>query len=438
VIEATLPATLPSTMAAPTTADFRAARGRLPRPVNGSLLRGFGSNNAGLDWVADPGTAFHAVFDGVVTRAGYVRGFGQMVMIQHGSYSTLYARANGLRVVVDQVVKAGDVLGTVGTTGLAEEGAPLRLGDLLAFTGSRATGARIRQQESGLEVGIGVSGHVEPCGLWVTVVEAWSPAERAGLQRDDCLEGIDAASLLGPLSTAVRLTRVREGARTEVAVLRAYPAPPAVQVEAMGEGIWYAHVAQFRDAVAAPLAAALPTRPAPKGLILDLRDNPGGRVEEAANLVDRFVGEGTIVTTRLRGEADTAVHATSARTDWSFPVVVIVNGETASAAEIVAGALQDFKRARLIGSPSWGKGAVLRFFQYEDGSAMKLTVGRYLLPSGRAVADHQGLTPDFLVGDNREGRPLDSRAPIKERLQVDAQLLAAFSDLQSSISHPER
>jgi septal ring factor EnvC (AmiA/AmiB activator) len=126
--------TLPETASAPSTADFRSARGRLPRPVAGRLLRGFGpwvepstgarANNTGLDWVADPGTAFRAVFPGVVTRAGYVRGYGQMVMLQHGSFTTLYAHANGLRVVVDQAVKAGDVLGTVGTTGLAEEGAP--------------------------------------------------------------------------------------------------------------------------------------------------------------------------------------------------------------------------------------------------------------------------------------------------------------------------
>lgn len=127
-------ATMPAAAAGPTTADFRAERGRLPRPVSGRLLRGFGawtdevsgarSNNPGMDWLADPAASFRAVFGGIVTRAGYVRGYGQMVMLQHGSFTTLYAHANGLRVVVDQAVKAGDVLGTVGTTGLAVEGTP--------------------------------------------------------------------------------------------------------------------------------------------------------------------------------------------------------------------------------------------------------------------------------------------------------------------------
>lgn len=127
-------ATVPASVAAPTTADFRAERGRLPRPVNGRLLRAYGAwtdelsgaraHNAGIDWIAEPGSSFRAVFAGVVTRAGYVRGYGQMVMLQHGSFTTLYAHANGLRVVVDQVVKAGDALGTVGTTGLPVEGSP--------------------------------------------------------------------------------------------------------------------------------------------------------------------------------------------------------------------------------------------------------------------------------------------------------------------------
>ncbi len=125
---------MPESAAAPTNADFRTLRGQLPKPVAGRLVRGFGgytdpatgarATNQGIDWATDPGSSFRAVASGVVTRAGYVRGYGQMVMVQHGSYATLYAHANGLRVVVDQPVQAGDVLGTVGTTGLAEDTTP--------------------------------------------------------------------------------------------------------------------------------------------------------------------------------------------------------------------------------------------------------------------------------------------------------------------------
>lgn len=114
------------------TEAFRKLRGQLARPVSGRLIRGFGPyvdaisgqriTSLGIDWAAGPGTPFRAVAAGTVTRAGYVRGYGQVVMLQHGAFATLYAHANGLRVVIDQAVRAGDTLGTVGTTGLIEEG----------------------------------------------------------------------------------------------------------------------------------------------------------------------------------------------------------------------------------------------------------------------------------------------------------------------------
>lgn len=111
-------------------ADFRAERGRLPSPVGGSIVRRFGpyvdpasgapATNLGLDFAAPLGTPFRAVADGVVTRSAYLRGYGLMVMVQHGPYTTLYAHANGLRVAQGQAVEKGDVLGLVGNTGLAE------------------------------------------------------------------------------------------------------------------------------------------------------------------------------------------------------------------------------------------------------------------------------------------------------------------------------
>lgn len=125
---------MPESAAAGANVDFRSLRGRLPRPVSGRLLRGYGAFtdaatgtrvvNQGLDWEAAAGAPFRSVADGTVTRAGYVRGYGLMVMVQHGSYATLYAHANALRVVFDQAVHAGDVLGVVGTTGLAEDTVP--------------------------------------------------------------------------------------------------------------------------------------------------------------------------------------------------------------------------------------------------------------------------------------------------------------------------
>lgn len=111
-------------------AAFRAAKGRLPRPVQGPVLHAYGARtdaptpNTGVDLSAPAGTTFRAVFDGTVTRSGYVRGYGQVVVVAHGSYSTLYAHANGLRVAEGQGVSQGDVLGLVGSTGLVEDDTP--------------------------------------------------------------------------------------------------------------------------------------------------------------------------------------------------------------------------------------------------------------------------------------------------------------------------
>lgn len=125
---------LPESAGAGQTAAFRAARGRMRMPVAGSVLRGFGSfvdpasgvqvDNLGVDIGAPLGAPFRAVADGTVTRSGYTRGYGQMVVVQHGAYTTLYAHANGLRVAQGQEVQAGDVLGLVGTTGLVDDQHP--------------------------------------------------------------------------------------------------------------------------------------------------------------------------------------------------------------------------------------------------------------------------------------------------------------------------
>jgi septal ring factor EnvC (AmiA/AmiB activator) len=124
----------PLAMPADVEPRFRAARGRLPAPVNGRTLRGYGPyndpltgapvQNHGVDIAATVGSPIRAVFDGVVSRAGYVRGFGQVVTVQHGAYATLYAHANGLRVATGDAVRAGDVLGNVGTTGLTDDSVP--------------------------------------------------------------------------------------------------------------------------------------------------------------------------------------------------------------------------------------------------------------------------------------------------------------------------
>lgn len=298
----------------------------------------------------------------------------------------------------------------------------------------------IRQKDAGLSLGIGATVVPAECGLRVEALQAWGPAEGQGVVVGDCIVAVDGAPLPSPadpaglqglVGTAVRLRVRHEAAEREIAILRAQPHEPAVRVEAVGGGVVYARISQFADPVAGPLSRALgPLKP--RALVLDVRQNPGGRVEEAATLLDLFVSSGPLVTTRTRDGGELPLTATPARTDSTLPIVVLLDGETASAAEIVAGALQDLHRATLVGVRSYGKGSVQRVFQYDDGSALKLTVGRYALPSGRTIPDHQGLTPDVVV-PLAEGTTPELRGSAVTRLKTDPQLRAAVDAAASSI-----
>ncbi len=308
--------------------------------------------------------------------------------------------------------------------------------------------ARIRGKESGVALGIGATLVADACGLRVVALEPWGAAENGGLAVGDCIVGKDGAAipqppdpaaLDAPEHTAVRL-RVRRGEEErEVALLRTRAREPAVRVQDLSKGLVYARIGHFGDPVAAPLARAVAERSGVRAMILDLRANPGGRVEEAGALVDRFVGSGAIVTTRTRSGGETRIAATRVSTDWSFPVVVLIDGETASAAEIVAGALHDLGRARLLGTRTYGKGSVQRVFQYEDGSALKLTVGRYFLPSGGPIPDHEGLKPDIevVLPPGADGQPATQSFRGAANPATDPQLAAAIAAIVA-IPPPKR
>ncbi|MDP2306391.1 MAG: S41 family peptidase [Pseudomonadota bacterium] len=269
---------------------------------------------------------------------------------------------------------------------------------------------RLREESDGQFVGIGAQMRQEACGLGVTAVLANGPAERAGIAAGDCIVRVDGAPLADlPLDAALATVRGQEGAAVTldvsrngvthpIAVLRSRLVEASVTSASFAPGWAYLRIRQFRQGTAADLAAqvsALGASTPIRGAVLDLRDNPGGRLDEAIATVDLFLRDGRIVSTRGRSAEPDEIHdATESRGDWDWPVVVLIDGQSASAAEIVAGALQDRARARLVGEPSYGKGSVQSVFEYEDGSALKLTIARYHLPSGRPIEDHRGLVPD--------------------------------------------
>ena len=134
-----------------------------------------------------------------------------------------------------------------------------------------------------------------------------------------------------------------------------------------------------------------------RGLVLDLRNNPGGLLDQAVRIADEFIDQGLIVRTEGKGGRiidEEKAHARGTR--LGFPMIVLVNGGSASASEIVAGALQDHERAAIMGTQTFGKGSVQTVIELDDGSALKLTIARYYTPSGRSIQEH-GITPDIAV-----------------------------------------
>ena len=262
--------------------------------------------------------------------------------------------------------------------------------------------------------GIGIE--VEIRGGWLTVVTPLegTPAHKAGLQPGDQLRAIDGKSTRGmQMYQAVRAMRGPRGTRVKVSVkrrghkkllsfqiVRDVIKIISVNYRELAPRIGYIRLKNFQDRTNLGIKNAveiLQKKQKLKGLILDLRNNPGGLLDQAVLVADLFLTKGTIVrTTGQKGRIMDEEKAHSRGTIKGFPMICLVNGGSASASEIVAGALQDHKRAVIMGTQTFGKGSVQTIIDLEDGSGLKLTVARYYTPSGRSIQEH-GIRPDIVV-----------------------------------------
>jgi carboxyl-terminal processing protease len=274
------------------------------------------------------------------------------------------------------------------------------------------------------------------------------PAEFAGIAPGDVLVAVDgqplsgltiddlSERLRGPRGEPVVLSVLREGweAPKQIETVRDRIVTPSVDGERFDD-IVYVHLAQFQKGASNELETRFQalSKGTAKGLVLDLRDNPGGLLEEAVAVSDLFLDEGLIVSTRGRVEGNLEYRATAGGLPPELPVVVLVNGMSASASEIVAGALQDTGRAVLVGEPTYGKGSVQTVFSYPDDSALKLTIAMYYTPSGQPIADHDGRKPDHRVSLSTRPSELQQLEEKIEGLQLaDAErreMLALVSKL---------
>ncbi|MFN8168026.1 MAG: S41 family peptidase [Candidatus Nanopelagicales bacterium] len=281
----------------------------------------------------------------------------------------------------------------------------------------------------------GLDGRYSGIGVWLRSaqdgevylgsVQPGSPADTAGLVAGDRLVAVGgdevgslslskvAAKLRGDAGTRLRLTVERDGQPVSISVRRDELASDDVEVTRLKGDVEVVRITAFTRGVGAAVRKAVDAstaagQGASSGVVLDLRGNPGGLLTEAVEVASAFLDGGAVVSYEKRGEPVHHLDAVGTG-DTTVPVVVLVDGGTASAAEVVAAALQDRNRAVVVGSRTYGKGSVQEPKALSDGSAIELTVGRYLTPSGRSI-DGVGIEPDVAVASRAGAATAEQRA----------------------------
>jgi len=275
----------------------------------------------------------------------------------------------------------------------------------------------MQTQVSGRFGGLGMEVNMEDGLVKVVAPIDDTPAHRAGIMANDMITHVDDEPVLGltlnqavekmrgPANTKVKLRIMRKGADApiEMSLTRDIIQVRAVRSNLNGEDIGYIRITQFTGQTTTGLRRALSDLDNQagnklKGYVLDLRNNPGGLLDQSISVSDAFLEKGEIVSTRGRNAEETQrFNVRAGDLTKGKPVIVLINGGSASASEIVAGALQDHKRATIIGTRSFGKGSVQTIIPLGSGNgALRLTTARYYTPSGRSI-QAKGIVPDIEV-----------------------------------------
>jgi len=270
---------------------------------------------------------------------------------------------------------------------------------------------------SGSYLGIGIEVELRKDRTLVIVAPIdGSPAAKAGLRSGDVITAIDgkpvkgsnansaSLGLRGKQGTSVRLTILRSGetATREIAVTRDLIKVESVKARMLEPGYAYVRVSTFQEDTGRNLvqevnALGKSQNGKLRGLVLDLRSNPGGLLDSAVQIADAFIDSGIIVSTRGRApNSNSILRATPGDILNGAPIIVLVDAGSASASEVLAGALHDQKRALLMGSRTFGKGSVQQVFSMLRGDGIKLTISRYYTPNGKSIQAY-GITPDVIV-----------------------------------------
>lgn len=299
-------------------------------------------------------------------------------------------------------------------------------------------------------------GRFEGLGIEITMKEGVltvvspiedTPAFKAGIQAGDQILKIDgeltkALTLMesvkrmrGPKGSKVTLTIMREGFSNprDYALIRDVIPIRSVRYEVLEKQYGYVRLSQFQEKTDSEFQKAIraleeETKGGLKGMILDLRNNPGGLLDQAVKVSDRFIESGVIVSIEGRREEHKMKFNAHPQEDnlTRYPLVVLVNGGSASGAEIVAGAIQDHGRGIILGTQTFGKGSVQTIFSLKDGSGLRLTTARYYTPSGRSI-QAKGILPDIIV---KPSLPEEEKAAPPKQLPAEKDLERHLNDVK--------
>lgn len=287
-------------------------------------------------------------------------------------------------------------------------------------------------------IGAGLSQDKKTMVVTVSFVYDGSPAREAGLQKGDIIESVDGIEstsmelsdlvqkIRGMEGTEVSLVVVRDGIEKTYDIERKEIQIPSVSSAMLKDGVGYIRITEFSSGTAEEFDKAVDdlTSRGMKSVIFDLRDNPGGLVDAVTKVLDRILPKGTVVYT-VDNEGKREDYTSDEDTKLSIPMAVLINGNSASAAEIFAGAVRDFKAGTLIGTKSYGKGVVQSTIPLADGSMVKLTTMEYFTPSGENIQG-KGITPDVteeyeFLGSDDEYDAISKKS--SEELTADDYLL---------------
>jgi len=311
----------------------------------------------------------------------------------------------------------------------------------------------MQEETKGRFEGLGIEITLKDGILTVVSPIEGTPAFKAGVVAGDQIIKIDGETtknftlvdsvkrLRGPRGTKVTITIMREGLPKpkDFTLVRDVIPVRSVRHELLEKTYGYVRISQFQEKTDGDFEKAMKaleeeSKGALKGLVLDLRNNPGGLLDQAVKISDRFIDSGIIVS--IDGRREEAKQKWPAHPDGTatrYPLIVLVNGGSASGAEIVAGAIQDHGRGILVGTQTFGKGSVQTIIPLKDGSGLRLTTARYYTPSGRSI-QAKGIVPDIIV---KPSRPEEEKEKEKEKESVTPKF-PAEKDLERHLMDVEK